>query len=611
LPDAVRGKMEAALGADFANVRVHVGPQPERVGAIAFTIGSDIYFAPGRYQPETIEGQQLLGHELAHVVQQRAGRVRNPLGSGLAVVQDHALEAEADRMGQRAAGRIVLRQAPPIVAKTADIQTQRMMIRGERIQAAVARSRPTAIQRTIWRYDNGKWVVDEPGTKGRFSRPKKGKQGEYFNSVNNKKAMNKEKVRAGLSDLLMISGSLTDKKIDLKWPEALWTDLFKLDSGVWPLGKVTVSFAKQPVYLPYGYVKNNENVLNKAWAFLDPFMRRNGQLPYIERQDWYKNGDAEVDVDINFYKDRKPEDAQLAFHKDTAGDNLFVNLIFNNDKKMLAAEWIEDLADPTRRKLAAMNRFMPAGMIEEINTSRLAMQQNQHKILGAGTIRGGIAGKVAFVSWVDDLLWHATPSPLNRSAVTGFMYYWLSNPWEYWKAKNEKTGAHRALHYLSTFPDTLIAETKQEQKQTGTQRFGTAIADAYFESVVPQASVTEDNYVEGPNYGRHMDDVARYQTQLENASISLAIGQELAPDPKGIGTLELNQRTGIRSVDRTNKPRTQRANSVSRLDRKDPQRGENKKRRNKITLQELEEAAANYPTRSFLRTWVRVRKVTT
>ena len=36
-------------------------------------------------------------------MQQRAGRVRNPLGSGVAVVQDPALEAEAERMGLRAA----------------------------------------------------------------------------------------------------------------------------------------------------------------------------------------------------------------------------------------------------------------------------------------------------------------------------------------------------------------------------------------------------------------------------------------------------------------------------------------------------------------------------
>jgi ribosomal protein S18 acetylase RimI-like enzyme len=52
----------------------------------------------------------LLGHELAHVVQQRAGRVRNPLGSGLAVVQDHALEAEADRLGRHAAAHRVAAQ---------------------------------------------------------------------------------------------------------------------------------------------------------------------------------------------------------------------------------------------------------------------------------------------------------------------------------------------------------------------------------------------------------------------------------------------------------------------------------------------------------------------
>jgi Domain of unknown function (DUF4157) len=107
LPEAVRGKMEAALGADFSGVRMHVGPQAERIGAIAFTMGTDIYFAPGRFQPDTVNGQQLLGHELAHVVQQRQGRVRNPTGAGIAVVQDRALEAEADRLGQRAAAHRV------------------------------------------------------------------------------------------------------------------------------------------------------------------------------------------------------------------------------------------------------------------------------------------------------------------------------------------------------------------------------------------------------------------------------------------------------------------------------------------------------------------------
>jgi hypothetical protein len=102
LPMPLLAKMEAAFGADFSAVRVHVGPQAARIGAIAFTTGNDLYFAPGRYQPGSAQGQQLIGHELAHVIQQRQGRVRAP-GSGVAVVQDHALEAEADRLGMRAA----------------------------------------------------------------------------------------------------------------------------------------------------------------------------------------------------------------------------------------------------------------------------------------------------------------------------------------------------------------------------------------------------------------------------------------------------------------------------------------------------------------------------
>lgn len=103
LPKEVQTKMESALGGDFSDVRIHVGSEVAAIGAVAFTWGSDIHFAPGYYNPHSMQGQQLLGHELAHVLQQRAGRVRNPFGNGTAVVQDHALEAEADRLGMRAA----------------------------------------------------------------------------------------------------------------------------------------------------------------------------------------------------------------------------------------------------------------------------------------------------------------------------------------------------------------------------------------------------------------------------------------------------------------------------------------------------------------------------
>lgn len=112
LPAEVQAKMERFFGTSFAHVRIHVVPQAPSIGALAYTQGSHIYFAPGQYNPLSHAGQQLLGHELTHVVQQRAGRVRNPLGSGVAVVQDPHLEAEADLIGRRVAA-----QPMPVQAK--------------------------------------------------------------------------------------------------------------------------------------------------------------------------------------------------------------------------------------------------------------------------------------------------------------------------------------------------------------------------------------------------------------------------------------------------------------------------------------------------------------
>lgn len=122
LPDTVLRKMESFFGADFSDVRVHVGSEAASLGALAFTIGPDLYFAPGQYAPHHSHGQRLLGHELAHVVQQRSGRVRNPFGSGIAVIQDPHMEAEAERMGNRVATWTAPqppRPAPPAPVKLA------------------------------------------------------------------------------------------------------------------------------------------------------------------------------------------------------------------------------------------------------------------------------------------------------------------------------------------------------------------------------------------------------------------------------------------------------------------------------------------------------------
>jgi hypothetical protein len=80
LDPTTRASMEAHFGEDFSQVLVHMDVQAAesaRAGrAVAYTVGRDVVFGPGRYAPGTPAGQRLLAHELAHVVQQRqAGTV--------------------------------------------------------------------------------------------------------------------------------------------------------------------------------------------------------------------------------------------------------------------------------------------------------------------------------------------------------------------------------------------------------------------------------------------------------------------------------------------------------------------------------------------------------
>lgn len=104
IPEPVKQRMEGSFGKDFSSVRVHPdSPKAPEMGALAYTQGTDIHFAPGQFKPDTSGGQQLLGHELAHVVQQAEGRVQptTEIG-GMAVNDDAALEREADVRGAEA-----------------------------------------------------------------------------------------------------------------------------------------------------------------------------------------------------------------------------------------------------------------------------------------------------------------------------------------------------------------------------------------------------------------------------------------------------------------------------------------------------------------------------
>jgi outer membrane protein OmpA-like peptidoglycan-associated protein len=70
----IRKPLEQSLGANVSDVRVHAdaasAESAKAIDAEAYTKGRDIYFAPGKYAPETSEGRWLLAHELVHTVQQ-------------------------------------------------------------------------------------------------------------------------------------------------------------------------------------------------------------------------------------------------------------------------------------------------------------------------------------------------------------------------------------------------------------------------------------------------------------------------------------------------------------------------------------------------------------
>lgn len=74
LNESTRAFMEPRFGHDFSGVRVHTDARAaESAGAVnahAYTVGEDVVFAPGQYQPSTERGNALIAHELSHVLQQ-------------------------------------------------------------------------------------------------------------------------------------------------------------------------------------------------------------------------------------------------------------------------------------------------------------------------------------------------------------------------------------------------------------------------------------------------------------------------------------------------------------------------------------------------------------
>ena len=117
------------MGADFSGVRVHTGGEAhqlnEQLSAKAFTTGNDIFFRGGEYNPQSGSGQELLAHELTHVVQQSSGAVGGGSGAMRVNAPGDRFEQEADSVAKSVTNSppAVQRQETP---EAEEVQTMRL-----------------------------------------------------------------------------------------------------------------------------------------------------------------------------------------------------------------------------------------------------------------------------------------------------------------------------------------------------------------------------------------------------------------------------------------------------------------------------------------------------
>ena len=125
LDEGTRTSMESAFGQSFEDVRIHTDDRAsksaESVGANAYTVGSDVVFKSGQYDPGSTGGQRTLAHELSHVVQQSQGAVDGAEAPGGIRVSDPSdrFERAAEQTADTVMASMSSPSASPVPAASA------------------------------------------------------------------------------------------------------------------------------------------------------------------------------------------------------------------------------------------------------------------------------------------------------------------------------------------------------------------------------------------------------------------------------------------------------------------------------------------------------------
>ncbi|MFJ6436193.1 DUF4157 domain-containing protein [Streptomyces sp. NPDC091416] len=118
LDAGTRADLEARMGADFSDVRIHndssAHESAKGVGAHAYTVGNNVVFQRDAYDPSSPQGRTTLAHELTHVIQQRSGPVEGTEAPGGIRVSDPSDRFEREAVAN--ADRVLSDPAPAPVS---------------------------------------------------------------------------------------------------------------------------------------------------------------------------------------------------------------------------------------------------------------------------------------------------------------------------------------------------------------------------------------------------------------------------------------------------------------------------------------------------------------
>ena len=163
LESSTRETLEPQFGHSFENIRIfaddRAAQSADALHANAYTVGSNIVFNSGRYQPNSSDGQRLIAHELTHSVQQGGLDGNQSLPSELEVSQpgdryEQAAEQMADGITSSSAPSTSgTRSSKPSTLSTEALQVQRdpnvVRLPEDKIKASDADEETKTVMRNI------------------------------------------------------------------------------------------------------------------------------------------------------------------------------------------------------------------------------------------------------------------------------------------------------------------------------------------------------------------------------------------------------------------------------------------------------------------------------